>query len=225
MHLLRPGTDPESFPPVEQSTSEGLVAVGGDLSPLRLLAAYRRGIFPWFSAGQPILWWSPDPRAVLYPGRFHSSRSLDKSKRNRGYEIRYDTAFELVVGACAAPRAGHAGGAGTWITAAMKAAYVRLHRLGHAHSVETWHDGRLVGGLYGIAMGGAFFGESMFSRATDASKVALATLVARLRARDCDFIDCQLPSRHILSLGAVAVPRARFLEELAATLRRPALWA
>lgn len=223
MHFLHPGTAPDRFPPVELATPDGLVAVGGDLSAPRLLEAYRRGIFPWYSTGQPILWWSPDPRAVLYLDGFRLSRSLGKSLRNRGYEVRFDTAFAAVVGSCAGPRTGRAGG-GTWITGEMRAAYLRLHELGHAHSVETWHAGRLIGGLYGLALGRAFFGESMFSREADASKVALATLVARLRELDYDFIDCQLPSPHVMSLGTVAVPRRRFLAELAGTLRRPHRW-
>lgn len=222
MQLLHPGAR-DRFPPVESATPEGLVAVGGDLSPPRLLAAYRSGIFPWYSAGQPILWWSPDPRAVLYLDDFRPSRSLRKSLRNRGYNVRFDTTFTTVIGACASPRSGHAGG-GTWITPEMRSAYIALHEQGHAHSVETWHEGHLVGGLYGIALGRAFFGESMFSRATDASKVALATLVARLHELDYDFIDCQLPSPHVMSLGAVPVPRKRFLRELAAALRKPHHW-
>jgi leucyl/phenylalanyl-tRNA--protein transferase len=220
MHLLHPETRAEGFPPVEMSTPEGLVAVGGDLSAARLLEAYRRGIFPWFNAGQPILWWSPDPRALLYLDSFRPSRSLRKSLRQRGYEVSFDRAFTEVIGACAGPRSGKSG-RGTWITPGMRVAYIRLHEMGRAHSIETWHEGRLVGGLYGVALGGAFFGESMFSRATDASKVALATLVARLRELDYDFIDCQIPSPHVMSLGAVAVPRTRFLLELAAALRKP----
>ena len=162
----------DAFPPASDALTEpnGLLAAGGDLSPERLLAAYRKGIFPWYQEGQPILWWSPDPRAVLWPDSLKVSRSLRRSLRNRRFEVRVDTAFKLVVAGCAEPRAY---GAGTWITDDMAEAYIRLHRLGWAHSFETWQDEKLVGGLYGVAIGGAFFGESMFTRVTDASKVAL----------------------------------------------------
>ena len=207
---LRAG-DP--FPPVAQALGEpdGLLCAGGDLSPARLLEAYRRGIFPWYSRGQPILWWSPDPRMVLHTAEFKVSRSLAKNRRNRGYEVRVDAAFERVLDECAAPRDGEPG---TWLGADMRAAYATLHRDGHAHSVETWKDGVLVGGLYGVAIGRMFYGESMFSRATDASKVALAALVDALRACDWPLVDCQVHTPLLASLGAREIPRAAFLREV-----------
>ncbi len=206
---LSPQDAPERFPPLERALTEppGLLAAGGDLSPARLLAAYRRGIFPWYSPGQPVLWWSPDPRAVLFPEDFRCSRSLAKTLRNRGFETRVDHDFPAVIEGCAAPREASAG---TWITPEMRAAYIELHRQGHAHSVEAWLDGRLAGGLYGVRLGGVFFGESMFSRERDASKVALARLVELCRAESIAVIDCQLPSRHLASLGARLIPRAAF---------------
>jgi leucyl/phenylalanyl-tRNA--protein transferase len=217
---LRPGDPPAAFPPVETALEDpdGLLCAGGDLSPERLLEAYRRGIFPWFSAGQPILWWSPDPRTVLYPDELKVSRSLAKSLRNRGYEASANRAFIEVVECCADPALRPEG---TWITPRMKEAYLRLHRLGFAHSVETWDGGRLVGGLYGVALGKAFFGESMFSRARDASKVALCALVASLRERGYRLLDCQVASPHLASLGARSVPRDVFLRELAAAITGP----
>lgn len=204
----------DAFPPVSDALTEpnGLLAAGGDLAPERLLAAYRRGIFPWYQEGQPILWWSPDPRAVLWPDDLKVSRSLRRSLAKRRFELRVDTAFELVVAACAEPRDY---GGGTWITAEMAEAYVGLHRLGWAHSFETWQDDRLVGGLYGVAIGRAFFGESMFTRVTDASKVALVHAVEFLRARETQIIDCQVASAHTRSLGAVDMPRAEFLSLIA----------
>lgn len=208
------------FPPVEQATPEGLLAIGGDLSSERLLDAYRRGIFPWYSAGQPILWWSPDPRAVLYLDRFKISHSLAKRLRRNTYEVTLDADFGNVVAACAAPRQKDPV-AGTWITREMARAYNKLHTMGYAHSVETWYDGKLVGGLYGLALGRGFFGESMFSSMTDASKVALAALVEHLKRLGVEFVDCQLPSPHILSLGAVEVPRSLFLHELSDALKTP----
>lgn len=219
MIILRPDNR-RRFPPVEYATAEGLLAVGGDLSSERLLEAYRHGIFPWYSAGQPILWWSPDPRAVLYPERLKIRRSLKQTLRRGHFCVRFDTAFRDVMLACAAPRDQYTGG-GTWITDEMIEAYRHLHELGFAHSVETWHDERLVGGLYGVALGGVFFGESMFSRATDASKVALVALAERLRTWGFALIDCQVPSAHLSSLGAEEIPRAQFLAELAQGLMRP----
>lgn len=206
------------FPPVDSALKDpdGLLAAGGGLSTERLLAAYRRGIFPWYSEGQPVLWWSPDPRNVLFPREFRRSRSLRKSIRNRGYRTEIDTAFVDVVAACAEPRAS---GPGTWITPGMAAAYGDLHARGFAHSIETWRDGELVGGLYGVALGRVFFGESMFSRATDASKVALARLVDESHVRDIALIDCQVESAHVTSLGSRPLPRAEFsrcIEELTA---------
>lgn len=200
----------DAFPPVAKALTEpnGLLAAGGDLTPARLLAAYKQGIFPWYQDGQPILWWSPDPRAVLWPAGLKISRSLRRSLRTRGFELRVDTAFARVVAECAEPRRY---GGGTWITAQMAEAYERLHELGWAHSFETWADRRLVGGLYGVAIGRVFFGESMFTRVTDASKVALVNAVDFLRYRGVELIDCQVASAHVRSLGAVDVPRAEFL--------------
>jgi leucyl/phenylalanyl-tRNA--protein transferase len=215
------------FPPLRRALREpnGLLAAGGDLSPGRLLDGYRRGIFPWFSDGDPILWWSPDPRMVLFPSEFKVSRSLAKTLRNRRYEVRFDSAFAEVIASCAAPRKGEPG---TWIGGEMVAAYEELHRLGHAHSVETWIDADLAGGLYGVAIGGVFFGESMFSRARDASKIALAALVGRLKDEGVGLIDCQMHTRHLETLGAREVPRARFsrlLEELIHYPRSPGTWS
>ncbi|MDO8960449.1 MAG: leucyl/phenylalanyl-tRNA--protein transferase [Rhodocyclaceae bacterium] len=204
------------FPPIDQALTEpnGLLAVGGDLSPERLLAAYRRGIFPWYSPGEPILWWSPDPRMVLFPDQLKITRSLAKTLRHGDYTVKLDTAFDRVIAACAAaPRPGQSG---TWISPAMQAAYLRLHALGYAHSVETWRSGKLVGGLYGIALGRAFFGESMFSHATDASKIALAHLCAYLARREFGIIDCQMETSHLATLGASPIPRDDFLARLAA---------
>lgn len=222
MYLLSSQTSQNLFPPVDQASPEGLLAIGGDLSSERILTAYRHGIFPWYSEGQPILWWSPDPRAVLYPARLKVSRSLAKTIRRGAYQVSFDRAFNAVIRGCAAPRHKDPDG-GTWITPDMVAAYARLHEQGYAHSVETWRNGQLVGGLYGLALGRGFFGESMFSRATDASKIALVALVEQLRQLHFDFIDCQLPSPHILSLGAEEVPRSRFLEQLQGTLKHPDL--
>lgn len=214
------------FPPPEQALAEpnGLLAMGGDLSPKRLLGAYRRGIFPWFSQGDPILWWSPDPRMVLYPSEFRVSRSLGKRLRNGNYEIRFDTAYSQVVDACAAPRDEQPG---TWITPQMRAAYLELHRLGHAHSVETWIGGELAGGLYGVAIGDIFYGESMFTRMRDASKIALAALVHRLIDDGIGLIDCQFHTDHLGSLGARPIARVDFLRqvrELVHNSRAVGLW-
>ncbi len=218
---LEPGGDPEQFPAVEQALDEppGLLAAGGDLRPARLLAAYRRGIFPWFSPGQPILWWCPDPREVLIPAEFRRTRSLAKRERNAGFSVRQDTEFAAVIDACAAPR--ETDGGGTWITSEMRAAYLVLHRLGHAHSIETWHGDRLVGGFYGVRLGGVFFGESMFSREPDASKVALSALVRACPALGIGLIDCQMPTRHLESLGARPLPRSEFQQRLAALVDLP----
>jgi leucyl/phenylalanyl-tRNA--protein transferase len=211
---LHRGDPPDAFPPVEAALTDpdGLLCAGGDLSPARLLEAYRRGIFPWFSEGQPILWWSPDPRTVLYPAEFKVSRSLAKTIRNRGFEVRIDCSFPEVMAHCADPRLRPEG---TWISPQMRAAYQQLHELGHAHSYETWHGGRLVGGLYGVAMGQVFFGESMFSLERDASKVALAALVRAMIERNGRLIDCQVASTHLESLGARSIPRRQFILELA----------
>jgi leucyl/phenylalanyl-tRNA--protein transferase len=206
---LTPEVDREWFPPLDQALDEpeGLLAAGGDLSPARLMAAYRRGIFPWYSAGQPVLWWAPDPREVLAPGEFKCSRSLAKTLRNRGFEVSFDRAFGDVVSACAARRENSTG---TWITSEMHSAYCELHARGHAHSVEVRLAGELVGGLYGVQLGGAFFGESMFSRERDASKAALAHLVERGLVAGLQLIDCQLPTPHLRSLGSKPMPRREF---------------
>ena len=206
---LSPQDAPEWFPPLEQALDDpsGLLAAGGDLSPERLIAAYARGIFPWYSPGQPVLWWSPDPRTVLLPTEFHLSRSLAKSIRNKDFHVNMNKDFEAVIDACAAPRP-HS--PGTWITPEMRAAYVRLHRLGFAHSVEVRREGRLAGGLYGVRLGGVFFGESMFSAERDGSKIALSHLVMMCRHNNIAVIDCQLASRHLLGLGARTIPRTEF---------------
>ena len=211
---LKPTDPPEAFPPVTSALTDpdGLLCVGGDLSPQRLLAAYRRGIFPWYSEGQPILWWSPDPRMVLFPGEFRVTRSLGKAVRNRGFHVTFDTCFDTVTEQCAG--SGTRSLEGTWISSAMRVAYGELHRLGHAHSVEVWRDERLVGGLYGLLLGRIFFGESMFSTETDASKVALHDLVHWLRQRNVTLIDCQVASDHLFTLGARLIPRADFIAEL-----------
>ena len=220
MIILRPDAQTPSFPPVESATPEGLLAVGGDLSSERLLAAYRRGIFPWYNPGQPILWWSPDPRAVLYPEKLKVSHSLRKTLKRGQLRVTFDTCFREVMLACAAPREQYPGG-GTWINDDMVDAYTRLHAMGYAHSIETWHENRLVGGLYGVALGGVFFGESMFARTTDASKVALAVLVGKLREWEFALIDCQIPSAHLTSLGAEEIPRGVFLAGLERALKLP----
>jgi len=200
---------PGNFPPLEQALDEpaGLLAAGGDLSAARLLAAYRLSIFPWYSPGQPVLWWAPDPREVLFPKEFRASRSLHKALRNRGYHTTIDRDFNAVIAGCAAPRAASAG---TWITSDMQRAYADLHARGYAHSIETYRDSELVGGLYGVRLGAVFFGESMFSRERDASKIALAHLVQTCVRNDIVVIDCQLPSRHLTSLGSRAISRAQF---------------
>jgi len=214
------------FPPVETALREpnGLLAMGGDLSLERLLEAYRHGIFPWFNPGEPILWWSPDPRMVLVPGEVRVTRSLAKRMRNAGFDLRVDTAFADVMRACAAPREGESG---TWISPLMVAAYSRLFDAGYAHSVETWRDGELVGGLYGVAIGRMFYGESMFSREPDASKIALVRLARQLQQWQFGLIDCQMETPHLASLGARTIPRAPFaarLAELVNLPHRPGPW-
>ncbi len=217
----------DRFPPLEQALADpdGLLAAGGTLDAERLIDAYRQGIFPWSSEGQPLLWWSPDPRMVLFADEFRVSRSLRKRIREGLFEIRVDSAFDDVMAACAEPREGQAG---TWITEAMRRAYGDLHRRGYAHSVEAWREGRLAGGLYGVAIGRVFFGESMFARETDASKVALAHLVAMLRERGVPIIDCQQQTSHLASLGARPIPRAEFaaiLRELIHSAAPPPGWS
>jgi leucyl/phenylalanyl-tRNA---protein transferase len=205
---------PDWFPADHSALSEpdGLIAAGGDLSPRRLVAAYTRGIFPWYSAGQPILWWTPDPRMVLFPDELRVSRSLAKSVRNRGYEVAVDRDFSLTIQACARPRR-HS--EDTWLTDEMIIAYQNLHSLGYAHSVETYLGDQLVGGLYGLALGGVFFGESMWSAKRDASKVALVYLVDRCKRQGIHLIDCQVASAHLASLGARQVTRSVFTTLLA----------
>jgi leucyl/phenylalanyl-tRNA---protein transferase len=218
MPVYRLGSE-VAFPHPEASEPSGLLALGGDLSPERLLTAYSLGIFPWYSEDQPILWHSPDPRAVLEPRALHVSRSLAKTLRRGRFEVRLDTAFEDVIRTCArVPRGGECG---TWITEEMREAYVTLHRLGFAHSAEAWEEGRLVGGLYGVSLGGSFFGESMFATRSDASKVAFAVLVRQLLRWDFDLIDCQMHTGHLERLGAVLWPRRRFLEVLERSVARP----
>lgn len=205
--LLRDNTP---FPPVELAlrNPNGLLAAGADLKPERLLDGYRHGIFPWFGAGDPILWWSPDPRMVLFPDEFKVSHSLHKTLRRGNHEVRTDSAFEQVMRACASPRDGQDG---TWIQEEVIEAYVRLHQMGLAHSIETWMDDELVGGLYGVSLGRMFYGESMFSRKTDASKIALAHLVAQLKRWNFGMIDCQMNTPHLATLGAREIPRRQFL--------------
>jgi leucyl/phenylalanyl-tRNA--protein transferase len=220
---LIPWLGPDSrFPPVEQATTDpnGLLAAGGDLSVARLVEAYGRGIFPWFNEDQPILWWSPDPRMVLFPAELKVSRSLARTLRNSRFEVRADTAFRDVIQRCRLSRRDQAG---TWITAPMVEAYCELHRAGIAHSVETWLDAELVGGLYGVALGRAFFGESMFMRATDASKVALVTLVRQLERWGFEMVDCQMNTAHLASFGAREIPRAEFTRRLRELIHCPSV--
>jgi len=220
MFKLSQRSDNLRFPPAELASPEGLLAVGGDLRVERLLEAYRHGIFPWYNDDQPILWWSPDPRAVLFPDQLHISRSLKRTMRLGGFTVTLDTRFRDVMRGCAGPRPQYPDG-GTWITKEMTEAYVQLHELGYAHSVEAWQEGRLVGGLYGVALGGIFFGESMFTRVPDASKVALVSLVRQLQAWGFRIFDCQQPSRHIKMLGAEDISRRDFLDHLAGALTLP----
>ncbi len=206
---IRPGSN-APFPPVADALSEpnGLLAAGADLSPGRLLEAYRHGIFPWYAEGEPILWWSPDPRLVIYPDQVHVARRLARRIRAGGFRLTLDAAFEEVIEACSAPRERQRG---TWITPEMNAAYRVLHRMGHAHSLEVWQGERLTGGIYGVALGRAFFGESMFHRADDASKIALVALCAILDHHRFGVLDCQLESAHLRRLGGVALERRRFV--------------
>ena len=204
---------PHIFPDPREASDEGLLAYGGDLNPNRILTAYRKGIFPWFNEGDPILWWSPDPRLLLYPKEFKVSKSLRRVIRNRGFEIEFDRDFRSVIEYCSTvPRSGQDGT--TWLTNEMKEAYIELFNMGFAHSVETYYRGELVGGFYGVAMGKAFFGESMFSLMSDASKVALKSLSDILAQKDYRFIDCQVPTEHLISLGAKLVDRDEFLDQL-----------
>lgn len=212
--------DSLAFPPLEKALREpeGLLAAGGDLSAPRLITAYRHGCFPWFAEGQPLLWWSPDPRTVLFPQEFHLSRSLAKLLRQQRLRVTFDQDFASVIQGCAEPR-DYADG--TWISHAMQDAYLELHRLGHAHSVEVWNGEQLVGGLYGLAMGKLFFGESMFSRVDNASKAGFATLVGKLHEWGFVMIDCQMPTNHLHSFGARPIPRSEFADYLRQFLDQP----
>ena len=204
------------FPNAREGSDEGLLAYGGDLNPNRLLTAYRRGIFPWYSPQDPILWWSPNPRLVLYPSEFKASKSLRRVIRNRGYEVRFDTNFESVIDYCGkVPREGQVG---TWLTREMRDAYLEIHHMGFAHSVETYYQDKLVGGFYGISIGKTFFGESMFALMPDASKVALKVLTDRLIENSFDIIDCQVETPHLVSLGARLISRDNFLDQLEESL-------
>lgn len=212
-YWLDPDNHDELFPDVELATMEpdGLLAIGGDLSPARLLNAYRHGIYPWFDSNHPLLWWSPNPRSVLYPSKLKVPRSLNKTIRNRGFEIRFDSAFTSVIDACSEARKYSDD---TWIDQRIKSAYITLHELGHAHSAETWLDGELVGGLYGVAIGQVFYGESMFHKERDASKVAFVSLVRKLLAWKFQLIDCQMTTSHLLSLGAEEIRRQELTHHL-----------
>lgn len=214
-------SDRISFPPPHFAEAQGLLAVGGDLSEARLLLAYQMGIFPWFSEDDPILWWSPDPRLVLYPSDVQVSARLERTIRRRFFQVTCDTAFDAVITACAQERLKNH--QPTWIHQDMIDAYCRLFDAGYAHSVEAWHEGRLAGGLYGLSLGGSFFGESMFSRVSNASKVCLVTLCRRLRQWSFDMVDCQVPTDHLMRMGAVKISRSRFLKELKTSLTRPTL--
>jgi leucyl/phenylalanyl-tRNA--protein transferase len=209
------------FPSPHLASHEGLLAVGGDLSINRLLLAYRLGIFPWYSEGEPILWWSPDPRLVLYPDELKTSRSLNKVIKRRAFKVTMDRAFEEVISECARVRLETQ--EGTWIVDEMVSAYCRLHTAGFAHSVEAWQEGRLAGGLYGVSLGKCFFGESMFTRVTNASKVALVALVNHLKALRFDLIDCQIATTHLKRFGAREISRVRYLKELNEALIAPTL--
>ena len=213
-------TDEIIFPPVHLAASMGLLAVGGDLSPRRLLEAYRQGIFPWYSEEEPILWWSPDPRFILFPEELNVSRSMRQFLKKGIIQITHDRAFPAVIAACQKPRPQRES---TWITPEMQAAYIQLHELGFAHSVEVWRAGALVGGLYGVSLGGCFFGESMFSSISNASKAALIDLVRRLKTLDFSLIDCQIHTAHLESLGAHHIPRSEFMILLKRALQRETL--
>lgn len=217
---LSPDDPKDAFPPVDSALREpdGLLAAGGDLTPERLLHAYRRGIFPWYEQGQPLLWWSPDPRCVLQPGQFHLSRRLRRELRRSSIEIAFNLSFGQIIRACAAPRRSQQG---TWITPDIVAAFEQLHHDGWAHSIEIWRDGSLIGGLYGLAIGRTFFAESMYSAAANASKVALLMLAVMMESDDFGLVDCQVCSSHLLSLGATLMPRSDFVAMLD-TLCEPA---
>jgi leucyl/phenylalanyl-tRNA---protein transferase len=220
LHWLDPRNPRQPFPApaLAMRDPNGLLAIGGDLSVARLLNAYAQGVFPWYNPDEPILWWCPDPRAVLFPAQFHVSRSLARRLRRRDFAVTFDRDFATVLDACSAPRAR---GRGTWLGAEMKHAYLTLHQRGHAHSVEVWRHGRLAGGVYGVALGRAFYGESMFSADHDGSKIALACLCRQLAAWGFPLLDCQIASPHLATLGAVEVPRDRFLALLLEAVAQP----
>ena len=213
--------DTISFPPPQMAREDGLLAVGGDLSTERLLLAYHLGIFPWYSPGEPILWWSPDPRLILFPDDFHVSKSLARTIRRKTFEVTFDKAFSQVIRKCAELRKEQ--GDGTWIDEEMIEAYCKLHDLGYAHSVECWQEGNLAGGLYGVSLGGVFFGESMFSLKPDSSKAAMAALVEKLRYWEFDMIDCQIGTPHLKSLGAEDISGAEFWERLSLSVDKPTM--
>lgn len=217
MQLITADTPETQFPSPDTASEDGLVAVGGEITVKRVLSAYRQGIFPWYSDDQPVLWWSPEPRALLYPDAIKISRSLAKVLRSGHFHVTADRAFEQVIRGCASPRSD---GGGTWITDEMMKTYIRLHQLGYGHSIEVWHNNTLVGGLYGLALGSAFFGESMFSKETNASKVALVELATFARRNGIDFIDCQLPTAHLTSMGAVDISREEYLAILEQALQQ-----
>lgn len=208
--------DGVGFPPAERAGRDGLLAVGGDLSPRRLLRAYGSGIFPWYGEGEPLLWWSPDPRFVLFPSEFHASGSLEKLLKRRVFSFTFDRAFAEVIDGCARPRPDQEG---TWITPAMRDAYLSLHRLGYAHSLEAWKDGELAGGVYGISLGRCFFAESMFHLQDNASKATVAALAAAMARMEFAFIDCQVPTPHLSGWGARSITRRRYLKLVRAGLR------
>ncbi len=209
------------FPPAWLARSDGLLCIGGDLSPKRLILAYENGIFPWFSENEPILWWSPDPRLVLYPKKIKASRSLKKKIRQNNFSVRIDHAFEQTITACSKPRKNKH--EGTWLIDEMIEAYIDLNTLGYAHSIETWREDKLVGGLYGVSIGGSFFGESMFSLESDASKIALVALAMHLKKHDFDLIDCQVTTDHLIKMGAVEISRNSFLDTIQESVKKKEL--
>lgn len=218
-------SDKIEFPPVHLARADGLLCFGGDLSAKRLICAYENGIFPWFSENEPLLWWSPDPRLVLFPRDLHISRSLKKKIRKKPFRITIDQAFEQTIQACAGARQNQS--QETWIVPEMIEAYVNLHQMGLAHSIETWQGSRLVGGLYGVSIGGSFFGESMFSIESDASKIALVSLCGLLQKYRFDLIDCQVTTKHLMGMGAVEIPRSVFTKEIRSSIQReidPDIW-
>jgi leucyl/phenylalanyl-tRNA--protein transferase len=218
MQLITLETPETQFPSPDSASEEGLVAVGGEITTVRVLSAYRQGIFPWYSEDQPVLWWSPEPRAILYPADIKISRSLKKTLRKKLFHVTADQAFSEVIKGCAGPRIQSPEG-GTWITEEMMSTYTRLHQMGYGHSIEVWHDEKLVGGLYGLALGSAFFGESMYSHAPDASKIALVHLAQIATSHGIDFIDCQLPTEHLSRMGAIDISRKAYLAILENALK------